>query len=136
MTVPAALRLARVAEAVYAVLSAILAFGLPLPPRGPGMVLFAHWIGTAILAAAIALRLRRPNRQTWWVAAILAAYVLMNGLITVSRLVGPTVETLGRPGAPALIVGAVLWSTQIAVGWALYVARELRLQGARWLDRR
>ena len=83
-----ALRVARIAEGVYAVIAMVLAFGMPLPPRGPGVVLFAHWLGTALLAGAIAMRLGRPNRQTWYVAALLAGYVLFNAIVAIVRLVG------------------------------------------------
>lgn len=126
MTSAAALRVARVAEVLYAVVAVVLAFGIPLPPRGPGMVLFAHWLGTALLAAAIALRLGRPNRQTWYVAALLAAYVLFNAGVALARLLGPESTTLGRPGVLAIGVGGILWITQIVVAGCLYHARELR----------
>lgn len=126
MTTSTALRIARYAEGVYAAIAIVLAFGLPLPPRGPNVVLFAHWIGTSLLAAAICLRLRRPNRQTWYVAALLSGYVLFNAVVAIVRLVGPESTTLGRPGMLALAVGALLWVTQIIVAVCLYQARELR----------
>lgn len=126
MTVPVALRVARIAEAVYAIVAIVLAFGLPLPPRGPGVVLFAHWLGTALLAGAISLRLGRPNRQTWYVAALLAAYVLFNAVIAVWRMIGPESDTLGRPATVALAIGALLWATQLVVAACLYYGRELR----------
>ena len=128
MTTNTALRIARCAEAVYAAIAIVLTLGLPLPSRGPGIVLFAHWLGTALLAAAICLRLGRPNRQTWYVAAILAGYVLFNAAIAIARLVGPESATLGRPGVLALAVGALLAVTQIVVAVCLYQARELRMQ--------
>jgi peptidoglycan/LPS O-acetylase OafA/YrhL len=121
-----ALRIARYAEAAYAALALVLALGLPLPPRGQGIVLFAHWIGTALLAGAIALRLGRPNRQTWYVAALLAGYVLFNAVVALGRLLGPGAATLGRPTTVALTVGALLWLTQVVVAVCLYQARELR----------
>jgi peptidoglycan/LPS O-acetylase OafA/YrhL len=114
------------AELVYAIVAVVLAFGIPLPPRGPGMVLFAHWLGTALLAGAIALRLARPNRQTWYVAALLAGYVLFNAGVALARLLGPESATLGRPGLLAVGVGAILWVTQIIVAGCLYQAREIR----------
>lgn len=126
MTTNAALRIARYAEAVYAAVAAVLAVGLPMPPRGQNVVLFAHWIGTALLAAAVCLRLKRPNRQTWYVAAILSGYVLFNAVVAIARLVGPESATLGRPGALALAVGALLALTQVIVAICLYQARELR----------
>ena len=126
MTTSAALRIARYAEAVYAAIAVVLAVGLPLPPRGQNVVLFAHWIGTALLAAAICLRLKRPNRQTWYVAALLSGYVLFNAVVAIARLVGPESATLGRPAALALAVAAVLAVTQIVVAFCLYQARELR----------
>ena len=126
MTTTTALRIARVAEVVYAIIALVLAFGMPLPPRGPGVVLFAHWLGTALLAGAIALRLGRPNRQTWYVAALLAGYVLFNAVVALSRMLGPESAALGRPGVLAIGVGGVLWVTQIIVAGCLYQARELR----------
>ena len=126
MTGAVALRIARYAETLYAVIALMLAFGLPLPPRGQGVVLFAHWLGTALLAGAIALRLGRPNRQTWYVAALLAGYVLFNAVVAITRMVGPESASLGRPATMALVVGAVLWVTQAIVAVCLYHARELR----------
>ena len=126
MTGAVALRIARYAETLYAVIALMLAFGLPLPPRGQGVVLFAHWLGTALLAGAIALRLGRPNRQTWYVAALLAGYVLFNAVVAITRMVGPESASLGRPATAALVVGAVLWVTQAIVAVCLYHARELR----------
>ena len=126
MTTSTALRLARYAEGVYAAIAIVLAFGVPLPPRGPGIVLFAHWIGTSLLATAICLRLGRPNRQTWYVAALLSVYVLVNAVVAIARLIGPESDTLGRPGALALAVGALLLATQVVVATCLYEAKELR----------
>jgi peptidoglycan/LPS O-acetylase OafA/YrhL len=121
-----ALRIARYAEGVYALVALVLAVGLPLPPRGQGVVLFAHWIGTALLATAIAFRLGRPNKQTWYIAALLAGYVLFNAVVAIVRMLGPSASTLGRPTSLALVVGALLWVTQIIVAVCLYEARELR----------
>ena len=121
-----ALRVARVAEAVYAVIAFVLALGLPLPPRNEGIVLFAHWIGTALLAAAIAFRLGRPNRQTWYVAALLAGYVLFNAVVAIARFFEAGGRSLGMPAAGILGVGALLWLTQVVVAVCLYRARALR----------
>lgn len=126
MTTALALRVARIAEGIYAVVATVLAFGLPLPPRGSGAVLFAHWLGTALLAGAICLRLARPNRQTWYVAALLAFYVLFNAVVAVGRMLAPQADVLARPTILALGVGALLWVTQIIVAVCLYYAREVR----------
>ena len=126
MTTAVALRVARYAEVAYAVIAVILAFGLPWPPRGQGIVLFSHWMGTAQLAAAIALRLRKPNRQSWYVAAFLSGYVLFNAAVAILRLAGARADNLGQPTALALTVGATLWVTQAVVAVCLYHARELR----------
>ena len=136
MTTTLALRVARYAEAAYAIVAVVLAFSLPLPPRGPGIVLFAHWLGTALLAGAICLRLGRPNRQTWYVAALLAGYVLFNAVVAIVRLVSPGSSALGRPTAQALAVGAVLWATQLVVVVCLYHASELRTMPSAPLRRR
>jgi hypothetical protein len=126
LTTSTALRIARYAEGLYAVIAMVLAFGMQLPPRGPEMVLFVHWIGTALLAGAICLRLGRPNRQVWYVAALLAGYVLFNAIVAIARLIGPESSTLGRPATLAIAVGAVLLVSQIIVATCLYEARELR----------
>ena len=126
MTTSTALRIARYAEGVYAVIAIVLAFGIQFPLRGPAIVLFVHWIGTALLAGAICLRLGRPNRQVWYVAALLSAYVLFNAIVAIARLVGPDASTLSRPGLLALAVGALLLLTQIVVATCLFEARELR----------
>jgi hypothetical protein len=123
---PAALRTMQLAEGVYAVVAGVLAFALPLPPRGPVIVLFAHWLGTALLAAAISLRLTRPNRQTWYVAALLSAYILFNAVVAIARLFGPESSTLGMPATVAIVVGAFVCLTQIVVAACLYQSRELR----------
>ncbi|HEX6048232.1 MAG TPA: hypothetical protein VFZ21_03155 [Gemmatimonadaceae bacterium] len=130
MRAAVALRVARYAEVAYAVIAVILAFGLPWPPRGQGIVLFSHWVGTALLAAAIALRLRKPNRQTWYVAALLSGYILFNAAVAILRLAGAQADALGQPTALALAVGATLWVTQAVVAVCLYHARELRTMNA------
>ena len=129
MTLPDALRVARYAEVVYALVAVVLAFGLPWPPRGQGIVLFSHWMGTALLAAALALRLRRPNRQTWYIAALLSGYVLFNAAVAVLRLVAAGAGNFWRPTALALAVGGLLWITQAVVAICLYYAREVRTTG-------
>jgi len=126
LTTSTALRIARYAEGVYAVIAIVLAFGIQFPLRGPAIVLFVHWIGTALLAGAICLRLGRPNRQVWYVAALLSAYVLFNAIVAIARLVGPDASTVSRPGLLALAVGALLLVTQIVVATCLFEARELR----------
>ena len=137
MTTSTALRIARYAEGVYAVIAIVLAFGIQFPLRGPAIVLFVHWIGTALLAGAICLRLGRPNRQVWYVAALLSAYVLFNAIVAIARLVGPDASTLSRPGLLALAVGALLLLTQIVVATCLFEARELRTMAwPPWVRRR
>ncbi len=131
MTTEVALRTVRIAEAVYAVIALVLAFGMPLPPRGPAVVLFSHWLGTSLLAAAVAVRLGRPNRQTWYVAALLSGYVLFNAVVAIVRLVGPASSDLGQPAMLALAIGSLLWITQAVVAAGLYQARELRTLATR-----
>jgi hypothetical protein len=126
VTKDAALRILGFAEALYAMVALVLAFALPLPPRGPGIVLFSHYLGTALLASAIALRVRRPNRQMWYVAALLSAYVLFNAVVAVWRMLGPEATALGRPGTIALAVGGFLWAAQLLAAFCLYSAGEVR----------
>jgi hypothetical protein len=136
LTTSTALRIARYAEGVYAAIAVVLAFGLSFPLRGPAIVLFVHWIGTALLAAAICVRLGRPNRQVWYVAALLSGYVIFNAVVAIARLVGPDSATLGRPGVLALAVGALLLVAQLVVATCLYEARELRTMAAASARRR
>jgi hypothetical protein len=136
LTTERALRVARYAEACYAATAVVLAFGLPWPPRGQGVVLFTHYLGTALLAAAICLRLGRPNPQAWYVAALLSGYVLFNAGVAIVRLAGPEPGALGRPGLLALAVGAFLWMTQAVVALCLYSAREVRTRPATSARRR
>jgi hypothetical protein len=52
--------------------------------------------------------------------------VLFNAAVAVLRLVPASSDSLARPNALALGIGAVLWVTQAIVAACLYSARELR----------
>lgn len=117
----AAFRRARAAEGVYAAAALVLAFGLPWPPPGELMVTAVHWLGTGFLAAMLAVKLGRPNGVLWWVAALLAAYTLANGLVVPARLFA------GRSGmTTAAVVALVIWGSQLLVAVTLFQTRALR----------
>src|SRR5262245_2459420 len=119
------LRIARVAEALYAVIALALGIAMPFPPRGGALPTFVHWVGSGLLALAVTWRLGRPNRAVWAIAAILCAYVLINAinaLIQVARF-------LARPSTFVGIsfgIGVVIVVLQLTVAACLYVARDLR----------
>ncbi len=115
------LRIARVAEAAYAASALVVASQLPEP--GPlNAQEWVHWLGTALLAALIALKLRRPNPVVWWVATALAAYVLGVWLAAAART-----GRLDVPSAPvALALIVVLLGSQAVVAVCLAGLRHLR----------
>ena len=116
-----ALRIARVAEAAYAASALVVASQLP-EPGPPNAQEWVHWLGTALLAALIAMKLRRPNHVVWWVAAALAAYVLGAWLAAAARTGRMNLPT--APVAVALI--AMLLGSQVVVAVCLARLRHLR----------
>ena len=111
---------ARIAEAAYALVAFGLWLALPFPPRAAFATTWVHWLGTAALAAVIAIRIRRPNRAVHVVAAILAAYVLGTGAFAVIRSGGAMLPgATGTQRFFGLAVIAIVWGSQIAVAVSL-----------------
>jgi hypothetical protein len=113
---PTPLLVARMAEGVYALAALVLAFGMPWPPPSSSMVTAVHWLGTGMLAGMLAWNLRRPNKVVWWVAVLLAAYVLINGIALPFRSVR----------GPALAFAVVIWTSQLIVAGCLWALRDVR----------
>ena len=118
------LRLLRWAEGAYAAGALLVVAALPSP--GPSNAFeWVHWLGTAILAGFLALKLRRPNHAAWWVAALLAAWVLGTVLFVVAR--GVTGARVAVPTAPlALLLAVVLVGSQLVAAACLSALRHLR----------
>lgn len=119
------LRITRWAEMAYALSALLVVSGLPAPSPRNAME-WVHWLGTAVLAALLALRFRKPNHATWWIAALLAAWVIGLALSTAVR--GTTGGTrLAIPTAPlAIALLAVLLGSQVVVAACLSTLRHLR----------
>ena len=122
MNVPASVRVARGAEVLYALIALVLALGLPWPPSARSAVGWVHWVGTAILAAVIAVRLARPNRTRLVVAALLAAYVVLSALLGIGRLVSLWRSSAGGTFALGAALAAAVVATQLAVAVCVYLA--------------
>ena len=120
----------RWAEGLYAAVALVLAGSLPPPDRG-NVVAWVHWVGTGMLAAMLAWRFGRPNRASWYVAAILCGYVLFGALRSPPRLgemlrivresTGPTL-----PIVIALVLASLVLATQLAAAVMLFRARAMR----------
>jgi hypothetical protein len=118
--------IARASEAVYALVAFVLVLGLPWPPGATNAVVWIHWFGSSLLAGLLAWRLRRPNAAMWYVAAILAGYVLVNSLATISRVRDSMRFAPPRTVAATAIIVGLVWVTQMTVLACLYQLRELR----------
>lgn len=117
---PSPLRLVRAMEATYALIALVIVLALPWPPTPASSAQWVHWTGSAILAALLAVRLARPTRAAWWVAVVLAGYVIANTLLTAARLFR---ELHGAtPGARAIAVAtsALVFLTQVVALAGLY----------------
>ena len=109
------MRIVRWAEAAYALVALFFLAGLPAPNPHTA-VTWVHWLGSGIVAALIAWRLRQPNRTVLTVAAILGIYVLVNAAWALPRLVAVFQD--GRGGimvASALLAAAIIWGSQLSV---------------------
>lgn len=118
-----ALRLVRAMETMYAVVAVVILLALPWPPTAATSPQWVHWTGTAILAALLAVRLARPTRAAWWVAAILAGYVLANGLLTAPRLLGELRAASPTARAIAITLTALVVASQAIAAAELYRRR-------------
>ena len=115
-------------EGLYAAVALVLAASLPPPDRG-NVVAWVHWVGTGMLAAMLAWRFGRPNRASWYVAAILCGYVLFSALPSAARLgvmLRIVREATGPTPAIALALASLVLATQIAAAVLLFRARAMR----------
>jgi hypothetical protein len=125
------MRGARWGEALYGVPALFFAMALPTTPEGVEWFLWAHWLGTAVAAFALAWRLRRPTRATWYAAALLSAYVLAYSALAVPRWLSAL--TAGAEHQPAVSISAAMWSCtwvgQLIVAASCARHRRLRAEG-------
>ena len=118
------LRRARWAEALYMSMATLMSLSLPWPPPAGLRFMWVHWTATAVMAAILAIRLRRPSRGSWYAAAILSAYVGINvfWLVIAARNLRQT-----SPGALLSLAFFVLpWLAQLVVAVACWRSRALR----------
>jgi hypothetical protein len=118
------LRIARWAEGAYALSALLVVASLP-SPSSRNVTEWVHWLGTAILAGLLVVKLRRPNHAVWWVAAFLAAWVLGVALFSASGAVTGR-RAFALPTAPlALLILVVLLGSQAVVVACLTGLRHL-----------
>jgi hypothetical protein len=109
------LRLVRWAEVAYTLVAFFFLTGLPAPNPHTALT-WVHWLGTGVVAALIAFRLRRPDRTMLMVAAILGVYVLVNAAWALPRLLALFQDARNGPMlAIALLAAAVIWGSQVTV---------------------
>ena len=119
-----ALRIARIAESVYALIAFLFMLALPLPPQGAALLAWVHLLGTSLLAATLAWRLRRPSRATWLIAALLAAYVMLQAIpIAGEALAAWRGQAVARAGGEAVVLLPA--GCQLVVAICLYRVRAL-----------
>jgi hypothetical protein len=118
--VPRALRIAQVAEGIFALLSLILALSLPWPPRGNEALAAANLIAFALVSLWLAYRLARPSRAVVITAAVLSTIVVLRGVL----MIGISALAADRTVMWKFwLLVAVYSSIQLVVGVCLWVAR-------------
>jgi hypothetical protein len=123
MKVQIDLRIAQVAEGVFALLAIIFLLSLPWPPSGSEVGSWGLWSVGALTSSWLAFRLRRPSRFTWVIAAVLCTVVLTLGGL---RLIGIAEPDHGVDVIVAFIsrlLAALAWAMQLVVGAFLWLAR-------------
>lgn len=109
-------------------LATLMSLSLPWPPPAGLRFAWVHWTATAVTSAILAIRLRRPSRGTWYAAAVLSAYVLVNSfwLVIAAR-------NLGQADSRSMLSLAFFvlpWVAQLVVAVACWRSRAMR-HGAR-----
>lgn len=109
-------------------MATLMSLSLPWPPPAGLRLAWVHWTATAVIAAVLAFRLRRPSRGAWFAAAGLSAYVGVNVFWLVIAA-----KNLRQASPGALLSAAFFvlpWILQQVVAVACWRSRALRL-GAR-----
>ena len=119
-------RLARVCEASYFLLAAVLWLALPFPPE-PGLRFTSAAIGmVALTSALVAWRLGRPSVSTWRAALVLASVSLVNH--------GAALAEGGPEGRGVASLGTVLQGVVFVVSLASHYAARFAMSQARPAD--
>jgi hypothetical protein len=123
MKVQIDLRVAQLAEGVFALVAIIFLQSLRWPPSGSEVGSWGLWSAGALASSWLAFRLRHPSRITWVIAALLCAVVLALGGL---RLIGIAEPDHGVDMIVAWIswlLAALAWTMQIVVAVFLWLAR-------------
>jgi hypothetical protein len=116
-------RVARVCEASYALLAAILWSALPFPPGEGLRFTSAAFATVAVTSALIAWRLGRPSLSTWRAALVLAALCIVSH--------GTALAEGGLQGREVLAVAAGLQGVVFLIALVSHYAARVALSEPR-----
>jgi hypothetical protein len=116
-------RVARVCEASYALLAAILWSALPFPPGAGFRFTSAAFATVALTSALIAWRLGRPSLSTWRAAVVLAALCIVSH--------GSALADGGPQGREVLVAATVLQGVVFLIALVSHYAARVALSEAR-----
>jgi hypothetical protein len=134
-----------VAEALYAVVCAFLWLGLPFPP-GDLWPTSLYLSVTSVIAATLALKLRRPSARLWYAATVLSVGVIATQLPRLETILALARGEMSTPAltyatngiaafdgslvaALILTLGLLPFMLQLVVAFCCYRLRHLRHQG-------
>ena len=125
-----AIRTLRCAEWLYAIVALALWSGLPVRPQGSQWLLWAHWLGTALIAAWLGWRVGRPTRAVLVVAAALSCLVFAQAVSSLWRW-RLLLAALPTMFFFSLAVVSFAWLCQLVVAIVLWLNRSaLRARGS------
>lgn len=125
-SLPAPLRVVRVAELLYFPVVGFMLLGLPVPSNSAEIVATALLAVEAIAAVAIAVGLGRRRRWAWVLAMVLAAWVIVGIVLRGPAVVRAALATDSLPLKLSLVLLAWTFLTQMA---ALIGCLSLRNRG-------
>lgn len=123
LRLPKSLRAARIAEAVFIVVTAYVAMSLPLGGTEAGRMIRARLVLEAGVALAVMMGLSRRPRPSRIAAIVLAAYVLLGCIPHLGRAVAALGDGAGALEALALLLNLAACGSQLVVLFACTWAR-------------
>jgi hypothetical protein len=124
LRLPRPLRTARVAEAVFVVVTSYVAMSLPLGMTEAGQMIRARLVLEAMVALAVLLGLPRRPQASRVFAVILAAYVLLGCIPHLTHLVPAVAAQPGPFPLLSLTITLVACASQLVVLVACLMVRE------------